>query len=104
MALALPTRITQAGARNLTFNFSRVSLAYTSDGLLSQVNFPRLEKGAFYPANPSSKAIMLEEGTTNLVPNSSFETDNDNDGLADSWNVWVRNTGDSTVFSLPKRD
>lgn len=48
-------------------SFSRNSIAYLSDGTLVNTNLPRYETGKF------GNAIMIEEGTTNLIQNPSFE-------------------------------
>ena len=50
--------------------FTRSSVAYLSDGTQVVANMPRFEPGKF------GKAIMLEEGATNLLQNPSFETGN----------------------------
>jgi hypothetical protein len=47
--------------------FTRSSVAYLSDGTQVAVNQPRFEQGRF------GKAIMVEEGTTNLAINPLFE-------------------------------
>ena len=52
-----------------TSTFSRPSTAYKIAGTKVQVNQPRYETGKF------GQAIMMEEGTTNLLTNNSFETD-----------------------------
>jgi len=50
--------------------FSRSSVAYKSDGTQVPANTPRFEQGRF------GKAVMVEEGTTNLITNNpSFEGD-----------------------------
>lgn len=49
-------------------NFSRNSQAYNSDGSVVAANVPRFQDGKF------NKGILIEEGTTNLVPNGSFES------------------------------
>jgi len=49
-------------AINITIAFTRNSVAYTSDGAQVAANQPRFERGQF------GKAIMIEEGTTNLLP------------------------------------
>ena len=74
----------------LTMSFARNSIAYKQDGTQVAANQPRFEPGKF------GKAIMVEEGTTNLLANPSFETDSNSDGLADNWTVMVRGTGDSS--------
>ena len=48
--------------------FSRNSTAYLSDGTLVNINLPRFESGKF------GKAIMIEEGTTNLNSDPFFKT------------------------------
>lgn len=50
--------------------FSRSSVAYKSDGEKVGVGQPRFENGPFV----GSKALMIEEGTTNHICNSDFET------------------------------
>jgi len=47
---------------NITIAFARNSVAYTSNGAQVGVNVPRFEQGKF------DKAIMIEDGTTNLLP------------------------------------
>ncbi|HHW15341.1 MAG TPA: hypothetical protein GXX28_10495, partial [Firmicutes bacterium] len=64
-------------------SFFRSSVAYKSDGTQVAANVPRFEAGKF------GQAIMVEAGTTNLVPNPSFETDSNADGLADNWGVYA---------------
>lgn len=51
-------------------SFSRSSIAYLSNGRQVPANTPRFEAGKF------GKAVMVEEGTTNLLANPSFETGN----------------------------
>lgn len=48
--------------------FTRNSIAYKSDGTQVAANTPRFEPGKF------AQAVMVEEGTTNLVSNPSFES------------------------------
>jgi len=57
-------------------NFTRNSIAYKQDGTQVAANQPRFEQGRF------GKAIMVEEGTTNLISNPSFEND------FTSWGNW----------------
>ena len=52
------------------YTFSRSSIAYLSDGTQVAANQPRFEAGKF------GKAVLVEEGTTNLLQNPSFETGN----------------------------
>jgi hypothetical protein len=52
-------------------SFSRNSTAYLSDGALVNTNFPRFEQGKF------GKAIMVEEGTTNLIPSQPASVEED---------------------------
>jgi len=47
--------------------FTRSSVAYLSDGTQVDANTPRFEPGKF------GKAIMVEEGTENLISNPKFE-------------------------------
>lgn len=49
--------------------FTRNSKAYLSDGTEVDAGVPRFEQGKF------DKAVLVEEGTTNLCTNPSFETD-----------------------------
>ena len=49
--------------------FNRSSTAYKQDGTQVITNQPRYENGKF------GQAIMIEEGTTNLLTKNSFETD-----------------------------
>jgi hypothetical protein len=65
-------------------SFTRNSIAYLSDGTLVNTNLPRYETGKF------GKAIMVEEGTTNLVANGSFE--NGTTGWTLSSNMSITNT------------
>lgn len=53
---------------NLNIVFTRNSQAYTSNGTQVDVNMPRYEPGKF------RKGIFIEEGTTNVLINPSFET------------------------------
>jgi len=55
---------------NIQLTFIRPSVAYTSNGAQVGVNVPRFEAGKF------GQAVMVEEGTTNLLQNPSFETGN----------------------------
>ncbi len=65
--------------------FTRNSIAYMSDGSVQvAANVPRFEQGKF------GKAIMVEEGTTNLVTNPSFE--NGTTGWILGSNMSVTNT------------
>ena len=62
--LPLVTKTTCIGntTSNIGVEFKRNSVAYTSNGAQVAVNQPRFEPGKF------GKAIMMEEGTTNLLP------------------------------------
>ncbi len=53
--------------KGLDATFTRASPAYLSDGTLVESGVPRFEEGRF------GKGIMVEEGTTNLLSNPSFE-------------------------------
>ncbi len=55
--------------------FNRDSVACLSDGTQVAANVPRFETGRF------GQAVMVEEGTTNLVSNPGFEND------ATGWNL-----------------
>jgi hypothetical protein len=59
-------RVVQAAPRTYDFNFARNSLAYLSDGKVTNINIPRFEPGRF------DSAIMVEEGTTNLITDRNF--------------------------------
>jgi len=61
--------------------FTRSSVAYLSDGTQVDVNTPRFEQGKF------GKAIMVEEGTENLLTNPSFEGTYTS-GLAPNWTAY----------------
>jgi hypothetical protein len=76
-------------AEDTPLYFVRESAAYRADGTQVIANIPRLETGKF------GKAIMVEEGTTNLLKNASFET-----GTADGWTLSGTNM---TVQSTEKR-
>ncbi|MBO8169956.1 MAG: carbohydrate binding domain-containing protein [Thermoanaerobacteraceae bacterium] len=56
--------------------FSRASEAYKKDGSKVGADVPRLEQGKF------GQGVFVEEGTTNLVANPSFESD------FTSWSDW----------------
>lgn len=60
--------------------FTRSSVAYLSDGTQVPANTPRFEQGRF------GKAIMVEEGTTNLAINPLL-LDNNADNQPDSWTI-----------------
>ena len=55
--------------RGIMPTFTRNSKAYLSDGTEVDAGVPRFEQGKF------DKAVLVEEGTTNLCTNPSFETD-----------------------------
>lgn len=76
-------RLVQVSPRILNFNFSRNSLAYTSTGSVANINTPRFEQGKF------DRAIMIEEGTKNLVTNPLLATDSNADGVADGYTKQV---------------
>ncbi|NPV89127.1 hypothetical protein HPY42_06475 [Coprothermobacteraceae bacterium] len=59
--------------------FSRPFVAYTSTGQQVAFGVPRYEAGQF------GQAIMIEEGTTNLLKNASFEVYTGWTGVADGW-------------------
>ena len=80
----------------LTATFTRNSVAYKSDGTQVAANLPRFEPGKF------GKAIMVEEGTTNLLPSAGatgktlFGSNNN----AFSMNSLVSNFGRSDSYSI----
>lgn len=57
--------------------FTRNSVAYKQDGTQLAINQPRFETGKF------NQAVMVEEGTTNVVADSSFE----NADITLNWNA-----------------
>lgn len=59
--------------------FTRSSVAYKSDGTQVASGVPRYETGVF------GQAVMLEEGTQNLLKNASFEVYTGTNGVADGW-------------------
>lgn len=67
------------------YTFTRSSTAYLSDGTLVNINLPRFEQGKF------GKAILIEEGTTNLLTNPFFSS-----GLS-GWST-QNVTGDNEVY------
>lgn len=67
------------------YTFTRSSTAYLSDGTLVNMNLPRFEQGKF------GKAILIEEGTTNLLTNPFFSS-----GLS-GWST-QNVTGDNEVY------
>lgn len=72
----------------LTMNFTRNSIAYKQDGTQVAANVPRYESGKF------GKAIMVEEGTTNLIVTPLI------DATATNWGkVAVRGNGQANVVS-----
>ena len=70
-----------------TATFTRASVACLPDGTNATVDNPRYVDGKY------TKAIMVEEGTTNLLSNPSFEIDSNSDGLADDWNTFTGGDG-----------
>lgn len=57
--------------------FKRVGVAYKLDGTQVATHLPRYEYGAFYPAIPDDRAVMIEEGTTNvLLQSEAFDAAN----------------------------
>ncbi|AFK87700.1 hypothetical protein Tsac_2847 [Thermoanaerobacterium phage THSA-485A] len=67
LSLLNPATFVWGGAIFNAASFARNSNAYLSNGILVTANTPRYETGQF------GQAIMIEEGTTNLVTNGSFE-------------------------------
>jgi len=65
--LVAARRRVQAAFKVYDFDFVRNSLAYRSDGMVANLNVPRFEPGKF------GQAVMVEEGTNNLISNPSFE-------------------------------
>lgn len=63
--------------------FSRSSVAYKQDGTQVAANVPRYETGKF------NQAVMVEEGTQNLLKNASFEVYTGTNGVADGWTSLV---------------
>jgi len=61
------------------YTFTRNSVAYKTDGTQVASGTPRFETGKF------GKAIMVEEGTTNLVQNPRLDTDTSGDGVVDGF-------------------
>ncbi|MGB9791517.1 MAG: phage tail spike protein [Thermacetogeniaceae bacterium] len=70
-----------------TATFTRSSVAHLSNGTQVAANSPRYEAGRF------AQAIMIEEGTTNLLTNPSFEGTYVS-GLAPNWAAYA--TGSAT--------
>ena len=71
-----------------------------TDGKISSLNAGKITAGyldARVIAAGSIKADKLDVtlGGANLVENSSFEVDTDNNGLADGWQTWARGAGDA---------
>ena len=60
--------------------FARPSVAYKSDGTQVPANTPRFEAGKF------GKAVLVEEGTTNLLPTSKT-----------NYPAWGKGTGIASV-------
>jgi hypothetical protein len=85
MELKMPEKIVDADTPP---TFSRSSVAYTNDGKQVANEQPRYEAGKF------GRGIMIEEGTTNLVSNPSFEN-----GLwAETWETeGTRGTASTVV-------
>lgn len=71
----------------LTMNFTRNSIAYKQDGTQVAANAPRYESGKF------GKAIMVEEGTTNLFTNSRL-LNNGSGWMPYSDTAWVDSSGE----------
>ena len=73
--------------------FSRSSIAYKQDGTQVAVGVPRYETGTY------GQAIMIEEGTTNLLMNNQASVETDLTGLT-GWSVNTSHTftRDTTVF------
>jgi len=67
LGLGLQKQIMMAGKMQPIATFTRNSPAYLSDGTQVAANKPRFEPGKF------GKAIMVEEGTTNLQPDPNFD-------------------------------
>ena len=63
------------------YTFTRSSTAYLSDGTLVNMNLPRFEQGKF------GKAIMVEEGTENIIPIADWNAQN---GWALVWGTQTR--------------
>lgn len=74
--------------------FSRASVAYNPDGSQVAVNVPRYQTGKF------GQAVMVEEGTTNLIKNASFEVYTGTNGVADGWGSWTDGTNVTASFSV----
>jgi len=68
--LPLSTKTTCIGntQTSVGVTFARNSVAYTSDGTQVAVNVPRFEQGKF------GQAVLVEEGTTNLISNGNCES------------------------------
>ena len=76
--------------------FTRNSIAYKSDGSQVAANQPRFEQGRF------GKAIMVEEGTTNLIPTNlalSFSSAWTSETLNGTYTVSIKGGTGSLVLS-----
>ena len=83
--------------------FTRSTPAYLSDGTQVAANVPRFEQGKF------GKAVLVEEGTTNLVSNPSFESGmwpellNPSNGTATLVTGW-NGSGNATRITITRED
>jgi len=85
--------------------FSRASVAYKQDGAQVAANLPRFEPGKF------GQAVMVEEGTTNNLPNNRFANTSNwaffTDGggtftVASNWGKITRGTVTFTFIRQPR--
>lgn len=77
-----------------TATFARSSVAYKSDGSQVAIDAPRYETGKY------GQAVMVEEGTTNLLKNASFEVYTGTTGVADGWNNIITTASITTSFAV----
>lgn len=63
--------------KGLPQSLTRATTAYKSDGTSAAAGAARYENGKFYSTNTSDKALLIEEGTTNVLTanQASVETD-----------------------------
>jgi len=93
--------ISTAKIQILAVKTAQIDDLAVTDGKITSLNAGKITAGYLDSkviAAGSIKADKLDVtlGGLNLVANSSFEVDSNNDGLADNWNTWARGAGDAS--------
>jgi hypothetical protein len=82
--------ITNAKIQNATIDSAKIASVSAETITVGKLQGWQIEANAI-----DASKLNVSIGGSNLVSNSSFEVDSDSNGVADSWQVWVRGSGDA---------